>query len=175
MDTTHSVAKFAYLAVVLFVLGMVLVITQHPPATFPGGPPPLIIVVTLAFTGFHLSLLPIVAALDAPPWAKGSGYAWIVVDNVIVFMGYFGVGADLVVPMRWGVHIAAATWIFGASSSARGAERGMGWLAALAFTGASFAGPFVGQAAAGQTLGPAGLFLVVWLVMVGRRLSGASA
>ena len=171
MDNPPAVSKFAYLAALLFVIGMALVITQQPPSSFPGSPPPLVVAVTLAFTLFHLSLLPIVAALDAPAWAKGSGYAWIVVDNVIVFVSYFGVGSELVIPMRWGVHLAAATWIFGASWSAAGGLKAVGSLTAVAFVAASFAGPFVGRAAAGQTLGPAGLLLVGWLVMVGRQLA----
>lgn len=168
------VSAFAYAGIVFFVAGMTLVITQQPPTSFAGSPPPLVVAVALAFTLFHLSMLPVVSALEAPPWAKGSGYAWIVVDNVIVFVGYFGVGADLVIPMRWGVHLAAATWIAGASWSAGGALKGVGTLAAAAFVAASFAGPFVGQATAGQTLGPAGLLLVAWLVMVGRRLARAA-
>src|SRR5512140_883559 len=133
MTKTTAASGFAYAAIVFFVGGMTLVITQQPPATFAGSPPALVIAVTLAFTLFHLSLLPVVAALDAPEWAKGSGYAWIVVDNVIVFMGYFGVGSELIVPMRLGVHLAAVTWIAGASATAGGAIRVVGWLAAIAF------------------------------------------
>ena len=167
---TLSPAKFAYSAIVLFVIGMAVSITQAPPATFSGAPPAIVVVLAVAFTLFHLSLLPVVAALDAPQWAKGSGYAWIVVDNVLVFMSYFGVGAELVTPMRWGVHLATATWIAGASALAPAAMKWVGWAGALAFVGASFAGPFVGAANAGQTLGPAALLLVVWLVMTGRRL-----
>ena len=171
----RSVAKYAYAAILLFVIGMTLAITQHPPMTFSGRPPTIIVAITLAFVGFHLSLLPVVSALDAPGWAKGSGYAWIVVDNVICFITYFGVGADLIIPMRWGVHLGAATWIFGASAAAGGALRIVGWIATLAFVGASFAGPFVGVANAGQTLGPAGLLLVTWLAMVGMKLRGRAA
>ena len=166
-----SPATFAYAAVALFVIGMAVTITQAPPTTFSGPPPPVIVVMAIAFAAFHLSLLPVVAALEAPSWAKGSGYAWIVVDNVLVFMSYFGVGGNLVTPMRWGVHLATATWIAGASSHAPGAMRWVGWGAALAFVAASFAGPFVGVATAGQTLGPATLLLIIWLVMAGRRLS----
>lgn len=118
-----SPAKFAYAAVAFFVIGMAVTITQAPPATFAGAPPPVVVVMAVAFTAFHLSLLPVVAGLDAPAWAKGSGYAWIVVDNVLVFMSYFGVGGDLVTPMRWGVHLATATWIAGASSRAPGAMK----------------------------------------------------
>ena len=170
-----SASGYAFAAIVLFVLGMGLAITQQPPMTFVGRPPTIIVALTLAFVGFHLALLPVVSALDAPGWAKGSGYAWIVVDNVIVFMSYFGVGAELIIPMRWGVHLAAATWIFGASAAAGGGIRIVGWIATVAFVGASFAGPFVGVANAGQTLGPAGLLLVTWLAMVGMRLRTALA
>src|SRR6266705_3366109 len=106
MERVVVASRFAYAAVAFFVVGMALVITQSPPATYSGTPPALIIVVTLAFTVFHLSLLPVVAAVEAPSWAKGSGYAWIVTDNVLVFMHYFGVGPDLVTPMRMGVHLA---------------------------------------------------------------------
>jgi len=170
MTSPSLASKCAFAAIVLFVTGMTLAITQAPPATFSGPPPTVVVVMCFAFTFFHLSLLPVVAALDAPAWAKGSGYAWIVVDNVIVFMSYFGVGADLIVPMRWGVHLAAASWIFGASLDARGAIGWVGTLTATAFVIASFMGPFVGAAKAGQTLGPAGLSLVTWLALVGLRL-----
>ena len=34
-------------------------------------------------------------------------------------MSYFGVGPELIIPMRFGVHLAAATWIFGASGATR--------------------------------------------------------
>jgi hypothetical protein len=166
-------SKFSYAAAVFFVAGMVLAITQTPPPTFSGPPPTVVVAVTMAFVLFHLSLLPVVAALDAPAWAKASGYVWIAVDNVINFLSYFGVGADLVIPMRWGIHLACATWIVGASGSAAGAMRWVGFLEAVALAGASFIGPFVGQAMAGQTLGPAGLLLVIWLVLVGGKLSRA--
>jgi hypothetical protein len=170
-----SAAKYSYAAIVLFVIGMAIAITQHPPMVFVGRPPTIVVALTLAFVGFHLCLLPVVSALDAPGWAKGSGYAWIVVDNVICFMTYFGVGVELIIPMRWGVHLAAATWIFGASAAAGGALRVVGWITTLAFVAASFAGPFVGIANAGQTLGPAGLLLVTWLAMVGMKLKDRAA
>jgi hypothetical protein len=162
-----SAAKFAYAAIVLFVIGMVLSITQHPPVAFAGRPPMIVVIVTLAFVGFHLLSFPVVAALDAPAWAKGSGYAWIVVDNVICFLSYFGVGSELIIPMRWGVHLALATWIFHASSAAQGGVRIVGLLASLAIFGASFAGPFVGPEMAGQTLGPGALLMSIWYVLVG--------
>src|SRR5262249_28953829 len=122
---------------------------------------------------WHLLLLPVVAAVDAPPWAKGSGYAWIAVDNVLVFMSFFGVGAELVMPMRLGIHLASVTWIFGASLASSGAARVVGLLAVIATLFPSFAGPFVGAQRAGQLLGPSALLLVIWVVLLGIRLRRA--
>src|SRR5436190_20092095 len=86
-------------------------------------------------------------------------------------MSYFGVGPELIIPMRFGVHLAAATWIFGASGAAEGAMRWIGWLAVLAFVGSSVMGPFVDRATAGKTLGPASLLLVISLVTAGAKLA----
>jgi len=163
-------SRFSYAAAVFFVVGMALVIAAAPPPSYVGTPPPVIIVATLAFLAFHLSLLPVVAALDAPEWAKASGYAWIAIDNMLNVMTYFGVDGELITPMRMGVHFAAASWIGGASMSAAGTRRVVGLLAALALVGASLVGPFVPAAARGSLLGPAGLLLVVWLILVGRGL-----
>jgi len=170
MTSSSVAARCAFAAAALFVASMTLLITQQPPTTFSGAPPPIVVAVSAGFTLFHLSLLPVVAALLAPEWARGSGYAWIVVDNVIVFMSYFGVGADLVTPMRMGVHLAAASWLFGASGAARGAFRWVGWGGAAAFIVVSAVAPMVGSAQANQMLGPAGVLLVAWLVMAGGRL-----
>jgi hypothetical protein len=170
MTSSSVAARCAFAAAALFVASMALLITQQPPTTFSGAPPPIVVVVSAGFTLFHLSLLPVVAALLAPEWARGSGYAWIVVDNVIVFMSYFGVGADLVTPMRMGVHLAAASWLAGAGASTRGGARWVGWAGAAAFAVVSAIAPFVGAAQANQMLGPAGVLLVTWLVMAGARL-----
>ncbi|HTK78770.1 MAG TPA: hypothetical protein VL371_26160 [Gemmataceae bacterium] len=161
----------AYAAAACFVVGMATAVAVTPTAAFP--PPPSLVVQTVAFTAWHLLLLPVVAAVDAPAWAKGSGYAWIAIDNVIGFWSYFGTGQDLVIPSRWGVHIAAATWIAGASMSARGAVRAVGMLAAGLLVLVSFAGPFVGQARAFQTLGAPSLAMIVWVWLVGRSLRSA--
>src|SRR5581483_11419449 len=124
----------------LFASAMALIITGNPPASYVGNPPAIIVLVAVLFSLFHLSMLPVIAALDAPSWAKGSGYGWVVADNMIVFMSYFGVGAELTTPMRWGVHLATATWISAASWRARGAMRWVGAAAGAAFLGASYAG-----------------------------------
>ena len=173
MDGPNVASKCAYTAASLFVAAMAMLITQQPPAAFSGAPPAIVIAISAGFTLFHLSLLPVIAALPAPEWARGSGYAWVVVDNVIVFMSYFGVGADLGTPMRMGVHVAAATWLVGAGGAASGGFRWVGWAGAFAFVVVSTIAPIVGSAQANQMLGPAGVLLVTWLVMAGGRLGRA--
>lgn len=169
MEHPQLASKFAFAAAALFVVAMGIVISQAPDDTFAGAPSAVVVAMAVGFIAFHLSLLPVVAALDAPTWAKGSGFAWIVVDNVLVFMSYFGVGEN-VVAMRWGVHLATASWIFGASLVAAGARKWVGMLTVLGFLFASFAGPFVSDGMVGQLLGPAALLLVVWLILVGLNL-----
>src|SRR6188474_351044 len=104
-------SKCAYAAAAFFVLGMAVIISQAPPSSYSAAPPLAIIVAACLFLAFHLSLLPVVAALDAPDWAKASGYIWIAIDNVLTMTTYYGVGGELVTPMRMGIHLAAATWI----------------------------------------------------------------
>src|SRR5215212_3258338 len=104
-------SRFAYSSVVLFIIGLGAASMLGSLMNFTGPPSTPVVVMCLAFSLFHLSLIPVVYVLDAPEWAKGSGYASIAIDNVLVFMSYFGVGAELVVPARWGVHLASATWI----------------------------------------------------------------
>ena len=61
-----------------------------------------------------------------------------------------------------GLHLATATWIFGTSWMAYGAMRWVGWLAVLAFLGASFAGPFVGAAIAWSNARTRGVAVELW-------------
>ena len=44
-------------------------------------------------------------------------------------------------------------------------------LTALAFVASSLAGPYVGQDIAVQTLGPAGVLIVIWLLLTARHLA----
>jgi hypothetical protein len=167
--------RFAYAAAAFFVVGLAASIALRPPEGFAGAPPLSVVLTTVAFLLYHLAMLPVIAALPAPSWARGSGFAWVVFDNVLEMMSLFGEGAELVVPLRWGVHLATATWILGASWVQRGAFRWVGLLVAVALTGVTLAGPFMAdRAAVPQTLGPAALLFIVWIVMAGIRL-GQSA
>jgi hypothetical protein len=169
-------SRFAYAAAAFFVVGLVVSIGMRPPEGFEGAPPLSVVLTTVAFLIYHLAMLPVIAALPSPAWAKASGFAWVVVDNVLEMVSLFGEGAELIVPMRWGIHLATATWILGASWTQAGAFRWVGVLVTLAMTGITFAGPFIAdRAAVPQTLGPAALLFIVWIVMAGRQLGKSDA
>jgi hypothetical protein len=166
-------SKFAYAAVLFFISGMVFVILGVQDQ-FDGPPSPNIIGYVLSGLIFHMAMLPVISALPAPSWAKGSGYAWIVADNMLLMLTFYGNGMEIVPPLRWGVHLATATWIFGAGLNQQGVSRWLGFLAALGLTGASLSGAF-DESAVQLLLRPAGLCLIVWLIMAGVRLGKSDA
>lgn len=170
-DTAAS--KFAYAAAVFFLAGMVVIFTMGLPE-FDGAPPLPINLFTLFGLIFHLAMLPVIAALPAPTWAKASGFTWVVVDNMLVLLSFYGAGADIVPPLRMGVHLATATWIFGASMAHEGAFRWVGFLTVLAMAGVSLVGPFLGNAVT-QASGPGALLLIIWIVMAGNQLGRSNA
>jgi hypothetical protein len=136
---------------------------------FDGTPPPSVIAYVFAGLAFHLALLPVISALPAPAWAKGSGYTWVVVDNMLLLLTLYSAGVEIIAPLRWGIHLATATWIFGASLAQQGASRWIGFIVALGMTGASLGGAF-DEAALSLLMGVAGPLLIVWLIMAGVRL-----
>jgi hypothetical protein len=166
-----TASRFAYIAVVFIAVGLGASIALRPPEEFAEAPLLSVVVTTTAFLLFNLAMLPVIAALPSPAWARTSGFAWVVVDNVLELMSLFDEGADLIIPMRWGIHLATATWILGASWAQRGALRWVGVIVALALTAVSLAGPFIAdRAAVVQSLGPAALLFIVWIVIAGVRL-----
>jgi hypothetical protein len=170
-DTVAS--KFAYTAALLFILAMVTIITGVQDE-FEGTPPPRVIAyVSLGLT-FHFALLPVISALPAPAWAKGSGYTWVVVDNMLLMLTLYSTGVEIIAPLRWGIHLATATWIFGASLAQQGAFRWIGIIVALGMTGASLGGAF-DESALSLLMGVAGPLLIVWLIMAGVRLGKSEA
>lgn len=168
-----SASKFAYIAAAFFVGTMVIAIGVGLPE-FDGAPPLSVSLFTLFGLIFHLAMLPVIAALPAPSWAKTSGFAWVVVDNMLVLLSFYSAGEEIVTPLRMGVHLATATWIFGTSISHEGALRWVGFLVVIAMAGVSLIGPFLGDAVV-QASGPGALLLIVWIVMAGNRLGNSNA
>lgn len=168
-----SASKFAYAGAVFFLAGMVVIFTMGLPE-FDGQPPLPVNLFTAFALIFHLAMLPVIAALPAPTWAKASGFTWVVVDNMLVLLSFYSAGGEIVTPLRMGVHLATATWIFGASMAHVGAFRWVGFLTVLAMAGVSLIGPFLGSAVT-QASGPGALLLIVWIVMAGNQLGRLSA
>ncbi len=166
-------SKFAYAAAFFFVASMAVIFTMGLPK-FEGTPPLPINLFTMFALIFHLAMLPVIAALPAPAWAKASGFTWVVADNMLVMLTYYGAGADIVPPLRMGVHLTTATWILGASWNQTGAFRWVGFLVMLAMGGVSLIGPFLGDAVT-PAAGPGALLLIIWTVMAGNRLSKSEA
>jgi hypothetical protein len=167
-------SKFAYTGVIFFIAGSVILILTDSTDNYEGSPPINMTLLALFGLIFHLAMLPVIAALPSPSWAKASGFAWVVTDNILVMLAFSGHGGDINLPLRWGVHIALATWIFGASWVQSGTFRWIGLLAAIALVGASLGGPFAGEAAENLLI-PSGLFLVAWIIMAGARLAKSDA
>lgn len=170
-DTIAS--KFAYVAAFFFAAGMAVIFTMGLPE-FEGQPPLSINLFTFFGLIFHLAMLPVIAALPSATWAKASGFTWVVVDNMLVLLSYYGAGADVVPPLRMGIHLATATWIFGASLTQGGAFRWVGFLTIIAMAGVSLVGPFLGDAVT-QAAGPGALLLITWTIMAGIRLGKSDA
>lgn len=99
------VAWCAGIAAVLFVAMIVLISTKKE------------LVAEYVGLGFHLVLLPVVAGLDAPEWARMGGYGWLLIDSAIGVAGMNGWTREQVWPLRLGSHVLAAVWIVTASAA----------------------------------------------------------
>ncbi|MHA4811460.1 hypothetical protein ACX0G9_25390 [Flavitalea flava] len=62
---------------------------------------------------FHFTLLPLIAAMPAPAWAKMGGFTWVFVDIILAVASVNGVSNEILEPMRGGVHVALIVWPFG--------------------------------------------------------------
>jgi hypothetical protein len=116
----------------------------------------------------HLILLPVIAALPAPGWARAVGYGWLVLDIATDIMQLNGVDKLTYLGLRYGANVAAAIWIASASWQGKGAMRVIGVIAALDIALYSFIAfiPFTFL-----VLVPSLVLLPLWLVLVGRRIA----
>jgi hypothetical protein len=172
-DITAS--KFAYAAVVFLVAGMALIIMAtnlgiNLVGSYEGTPPSSVVLFMLIGLLYHLTLLPVIAALPAPAWARASGYTWIIVENILVMLVYYGAVGEIGEALRMGLFVALATWIYGASTVQQGAFRWVGLLVVLALAGAALISPFVDATGGFQPSTPSMLLLIAWLIMAGRQL-----
>ena len=171
-DKTAS--KFAYIGAIFFIVSLIVLISTGSLDAFEGSPPMGVTLFSLFGVIFHLAMLPVIAALPSPSWAKASGFAWVVTENMLVMLSFSGHESDINLPLRWGVFIALSTWVFGASWGQEGVFRWVGLLVAVALVGASLGGPFAGEAAE-KLIVPSGPFLIAWIIMAGARLAKSDA
>ena len=61
--------------------------------------------------GYHALLLPAVADLPAPEWARSAGFAWMLIDIVLNGAAYIGFAEKVSDPLRQGVHLLSALWV----------------------------------------------------------------
>lgn len=112
---------------------------------------------------FHLSILFLVARLDAAPWAKAAGYGWVALDVLAGILMINAIPYDIAWAVRLGGHVLAGTWIVAASLVNRsrivlvlGAITGL-WLAAYSF---------VGTVLPEEALRPAGICILLWFAAI---------
>jgi hypothetical protein len=114
----------------------------------------------------HLVLLPVVAELPAPAWARAGGYAWVAIDTMLNVASVNGAEPSLIAALRLGGHVPAALWMAMASRQAAGPARAVGLLLAALLMIHAFASPWL----------PAWVLFIpfvlvpVWLALIGRLL-----
>lgn len=112
---------------------------------------------------FHLSILFLVARLDAPHWAKAMGYGWVALDVLAGILIINDVPYDTGWAVRLGAHVLAGTWIVAASL----VNRSRIVMAAGVITGAWLAGySFVGTVLPEEALRPAGICILAWFAAI---------
>lgn len=108
---------------------------------------------------FHLCLLPLVAKLPAPEWARAGAYGWLVLDVTTGVMTMNHVPAEIALYLRFGGHIFAGIWIVTASLPGSLPVRITGVLGG----GIMFLFSFVTRFLPLQALAPASPLILLWL------------
>jgi hypothetical protein len=119
--------------------------------------------------GMHAALVPVVAALPAPRWARRAGYAWVAVDIAANTLTLAGGGEATTTAIRLAGHIGAAAWILMASRRSSRSTRVIGTILAAWLLGYTVLAPVIPDAA----FTPAVPLMLAWLVLVARSLRPA--
>jgi len=133
-----------------------------------GGAPsgPMLLAIGVIGVASHVVLLPVVAALSAPEWARAGGYAWIAIDAMLNVARVNGAASSVIDPLRLGGHISAGIWMLMAASEGAGP---------VCIVGVPLAVVLMAHALTSQWIPPWILFIPfmtipVWLTLVGVRL-----
>ena len=118
----------------------------------------------------HLVLLPVVAAMPAPEWARAAGYGWLVIDTMLNVAAVNGLDPNLAGALRLGGHASSALWMATAAQHSRGAVRAIGWPLAAVLMFHAFAARWVPA----WVIFPPFVTIPIWLVCIGRSLPRTS-
>lgn len=129
----------------------------------------------------HLALMPAVAYLPAPRWARAGGYAWMLIDTLLGVFELNLIASDpdedelqqqgkLITRTRLGLHVCAAMWVIPASWQAPGWQRVLGVTFGASLGGFSFVASRLPRAA----MAPIGVLQVLWLAWIGWSLQRSS-
>jgi hypothetical protein len=155
-------ARAAYAGAALFVVLIVLF------SMLGGGPPTTPMLITMGVVGAasHLVLLPVVAAMPAPEWARAAGYGWLVIDTMLNVAAVNGLDPGIAGALRLGGHASSALWMATAAQNSRGAVRIIGWPLAIVLMFHAFASPWLPM----WVIFPPFVTIPIWLVCIGRSL-----
>lgn len=119
-------------------------------------------------TGFHLLLLPVIAALPIGTVGQGAGLAWVVCDVVAstgliwTARGQAESGAGIFTPVRMAGHLFAGVWVALVSLALGGAVLPVGVALALGFAVYTLAAGRLPQ----KALALPGVLMVAWLLII---------
>lgn len=117
----------------------------------------------------HLVLLPVIAELPAPTWARVGGYAWVAIDVMLNVASVNRESMEIVAPLRLGGHVPAALWMMMAASRAGGGVRPVGVLLGALLMAHAFVSQFVPS----WVIFIPFVMIPVWLALVGQSLRRA--
>lgn len=165
-------ARFAYIAVVLFVAHFA---TYFVPAlrdaTFATAPA-LALGVALLALAQHGVVFPVVSALPAPGWSRTAAYVWLIGDMISDLMQLMGSPVSQYLSLRLLVNVLAALWFIAASWRAPLAMRIIGIFVGCDLVAYSLAAPFDPRAFVVSL--PSLVLVPVWFALVGRLLTALS-
>ena len=115
----------------------------------------------------HLVLLPVVAALPAPGWARAGGYAWIAIDVMLNVASVNGADAGMIAALRLGGHVPAGLWMAMAGLQTGSGVRALGLPLGIVLILHAFASPWVPP----WVLFIPFVLIPIWLAIVGGFVS----
>ncbi|MEM8856757.1 MAG: hypothetical protein AAGD96_00455 [Chloroflexota bacterium] len=115
---------------------------------------------------YRLLLIPAVAFLPAPHWAKMAGWLWILFDSTLNIGGINGMEQELILQLRLGIHLAFGVWAVAVGWLSSGGHRWSAFAVGIVTAGYSFVAPWVPQ----WVLASTALLLMFFIIMSAIKL-----